>query len=650
MPLNIMGEHPLATDERGNLKCRIATLFVRSQTLVTLPGVHATQRFAFTAMLNKRRQARGAPALTPEAEQREWEDAVDLIVDRSYIQIRPDPDRMALAFEADQLLQELEGVSKRHIRWLYVRQERVQQAIRRRGEYWRIAPLPQSPRDIVKMIIRSRIAIDGEAIYYYSVVSGTRYLTLQQLTALAGMDDIGLRHHLTEISAYANRNNRLGHQELELFAADGVTLRELFDGFDPRRVDPMALRAWHRRITQRVHDQVPPDLRDDTTDNLVWRNRMFSCLMGESDQTTSREVLRGINPEFFMQIRWLPGGRIEHGELMFDPVFSEREQRPADRELRALCDERVKGFICNYVREFGNLEYINIGQVAPAMRRRSRAEGGHRAYIAEVRHRAAGDPVLRIIRLQKWGIHEHLDEGKDLLQSIMEAENYTDYILDRRLGCWQLGMPLPARIMNHRINEVYHGSAARYRGMRIWTTYFERDYIKGVATDKIPAAAYRDPRFVVAFGRLLGRVAASNMVVGRTTLDNQVIFDGGDEILTFDEEGIPRDIIVADHAGTFTDYVSPLETFAEAYARPVLKRRDMLADPQAFGEAYIEAFTACLTDIQKKYRIQRRAFDTLFKHSNQDEGAFAWRWAGTLARLDQTDGPALASAIHNAMG
>lgn len=645
MPLTVIGEHPLTTDERGALTCRIATLFVRTATLVTLPGVHATQRVAYVDRLNADRRAAGLPALTPDEECREWEDAVDLIMDGNVIQIRPDPGNLPQAFEADRLLQELPGLSKRNIRFLYARHEGVQRAIRRRGEYWRITPLPQSPREIVAMIARARIAIAGQPIYYYSTVTGTRHLTFQQFAALGAMHDDDLRKHLAEIAEFARRDNHIGHPELVPFATRGTFRRAQFGAFNVHGASPDALRAWHAEMTEQFRQAVNPELREDALDNLTWRNLMFSTLTGQRDETVSDEVLQGVNPEFFMQIRWLPGGRIEHGELMFDPVFAERDMDPSDRKLDELCDENVKAIIFNYVREFGNLEYVNIGRVEPTLRRHARV-GGHRAYIAEVKHRAGSKPVVRIIRLQKWGIREHIESQKDLLTAIMEAEDYTEYILDRRLGCWQLGMPLPPRIITRRIAETYRGSAERYHGTRIWTTYFERDYIEGVATDKVPVSRYRDESFALAFVRLLGQAAAPNMVVGRTSPQGHVLFDSGDEVLVMDADRMPLQIIVADHAGTFTDFESPLDRFAPEYARPVLSRLKWVLDPQPLIEAYVTAFSQRLCDIQNEYRSQRRAFDTLFKHSKQEPGAFAWRWRKVLQRLEQTDMPALAGMLR----
>jgi hypothetical protein len=645
MELKILGEHPLALAENGMLKCRIATIFVNSKTLVTVRGVHATQRLAYGEHLDQQQLAQGLLPLTDAEHAEEWKSAVDLIVEPGIILIRPDPNNMPLAFEADQLLQEL--ISKRQIHFLYVRQEKVQEAIRRRGEYWRISPVPQAPDDIAKDVIVSRIGIGGLPIYYYSAMTGTRYLTVQEFIGLGTLDDEELRLHLAEIRDYASRLNRFGSREIAFFGADKSFGPEAFAGRDFENGGQDELHAWHAELAERFCRAVPQRLHNDQVENLFWRNRMFSALIGDKDDTVSEEVLCRITPEFFRQIRWLPGGRVDNGELNFDDLFTELEANPANKELNDLCDERVKRLICNYVREFGSLEYVNIGRLAPALRRRRPQASGHRAYIAEVKHRGAPEPVLRIVRLQKWGIREHLEEGKELLHSIMESEEYTEFILDRRLGGWQLGMSMPGRIDTRQIAEIYRGSNRQYQGTRIWTTYFERDFILGMATDKIPPARFRDEPFALEFARLLGQAAAPNMIVGRTTLDGLVIFDDGDEIVLLDDAGMPQRIISADHAGTFTDCESELVRFAAEYARPVTSRTSLVANPAAFSDAYVTAFVENFQRIQGEYRKQRRAFDTLFKHSKQGDKTFAWRWSKVLDRLDRTKPTLLAQQIRS---
>ena len=167
------------------------------------------------------------------------------------------------------------------------------------------------------------------------------------------------------------------------------------------------------------------------------------------------DLIQGISPEFFRQIEWLPGGRIEKGELIFDSLYDEAF-RTQDPELRAFCSLRVRSILFNAVRLFGTIEYVNIGRISRSLARHPVA-GAHRGgvYIMQTKMAEEDKPLLHIIRFQKWGIAEHLDEGKDLLRAILEADEYADYILDRRLACRQLGMNLPAKLGMGHVAEKY---------------------------------------------------------------------------------------------------------------------------------------------------------------------------------------------------
>jgi hypothetical protein len=236
--------------------------------------------------------------------------------------------------------------------------------------------------------------------------------------------------------------------------------------------------------------------------------------------------------------------------------------------------------------------------------------------------------------MQKWGVREHLDEGRKLLDAIILSENYTEYTLDRRLGCRQLGMNLPAHTAARRIGERYCGPRAEYRGMPIWSPYFERDYIRGMATDKIPPRKLASPAFASRLARLLGRAAAANMIVGRCNMQGRVIFDDGDEVVVENADGLPVEIIVTDQTGTFADYRPDLTRFVAEYAAAVNRRLPLLSDAEEFAELYVDAFVARFSKTQLEYRRRQRAFDTLFKHQPRDEaGNFAYRWECVLDRL-----------------
>jgi hypothetical protein len=354
-----------------------------------------------------------------------------------------------------------------------------------------------------------------------------------------------------------------------------------------------------------------------------------------------------MSSEFFMQVQWLPGCRIVDGELVFDPMLDGKEPSDGDPELAVLHDDKCRGIIFNFVREHGDLEHINIGRIVASLSRRAAFYGRRDVYVAAFKLRGAEQEIVNIVRMQKWGIREHLDEGKCLLDAILEADEYTEYVFDRRLACRQLGMNLSPRFTVRRLAEEYRGPRTEYHGMKITSICFQRDYIHGMASDKIPACRLENPAYALQLARLLGRVAAPNMIVGRCDLNGQVLFDDGDEVVIEDSSGIPAEIVVADQTGTFVDYLRDLEEHAVEYARPILARRQHVADPKLFAQAYLDAFKDRFRAIQQEYGKRRRAFDTLFRHERRDEcGSFAYRWESVLARLQRTDACALASLIE----
>jgi hypothetical protein len=257
--------------------------------------------------------------------------------------------------------------------------------------------------------------------------------------------------------------------------------------------------------------------------------------------------------------------------------------------------------------------------------------------------------IVKIIRMQKRGVREHLDDGQDLLQALLKSDGYTEYVLDRRLACRQLGMNLTQRILARKVSETYHGRQKRYHGFEILSTYFERDYIPGMATDKIPPGRFRRPEYALAFARLLGRAAAPNLIVGRCGTGGRVVFDDGDEVVLETEEGLPREIVLADQMGTFNNHTTKLVDFAEDYAEPVNRRIDFLPQPAAFAAAYLDGFLEHFQQIQEQYRKGRNAFDALFRRRHRfTHGAnIALRWAEVLRRLDKTKPQQVTAAIRD---
>ncbi len=644
-PPFVLGEHPFARTPQGKLKCRIGTLFPRDGVLVMLPGIHATQRQAYVDWVEAHRRASGQAALSPEERTAIWNGAVDLVVEDDCLFIRPDPANMPLAFEADNLLQEM--LPKQKIRFLHVLNEEVRQAIKRRGELWRIAPLPHTIDEMKAMIAASRIGIGGRDIYYYNKTTGTRYLTYQELVGLGTLGEEELRRHLVELATYTQRENAQRNLEIRFFGAENsAELLELL------RADFAALPSvvlWQRynQLKEAFRRIVPPILLHDDPSAAEWRNRMVSALVASKtgrDDQVSEEVLLGLSPEFYMSIRWLPGARIEHGELFFDSIFEQAEESQ-NPELLHLCDNNVRQFILNYMREFSDLEYVNIGRVIGSLSRRQGGGGRRDVYVAAFKRAGCGREAVRVIRMMKWGTLVLLDRGRPLDEAMIRNEEYQEYVLNRRVACRHLGMNLPLQCTANRISEWYTRGSSTFR---IWSVYFEREYVPGIATDKLPEHRFQNGEYALRFARLMGRAAASNIIVGRSGLNHEVFFDDGDEMIIEDEQGLPVDLVVADPTGTFNDFTSTnLCEWADAYAQPIRKRLKLVPDPRAFARAYLESFVERFREIQQEYRQHRNKFDMLFRYVPPDAaGNFPYRWACVLARLDQADPEEIARHIE----
>ena len=343
-----------------------------------------------------------------------------------------------------------------------------------------------------------------------------------------------------------------------------------------------------------------------------------------------------------MHVQWLPGGRIADGALLFDSVYNDNGSGLSDASQAPAGDATVRSLIFNYVRDKGNVEYINVGRVVESLSRRPVGPGRRQVYVVEMKERDRTEETIKIIRMQKWDLRERLDEGTALLAAMIESEKYTEYIRDRGLGCRQLGMNVTGRVATGKVCEVYQGKQANLRGMRFWTPYFERSYVRGIVTDKIPPDRFKNEDFAARFATLLGRAAAPNLMIGRCTPAGDVLFDDGDEVLIEDKEGMPLNLVVVDYTGAFAEYERNLIDFAFSYARPVNSRIGHVSNRKEFAENYVAGLLGRFAEIQQTYRDHKAAFDILFAHRPERErGTITYRWEKVLKRLNETDVEAL---------
>ncbi|MEG2725404.1 MAG: hypothetical protein RR982_06100 [Kiritimatiellia bacterium] len=644
-PVLFLGPELFSHDAKGVLNSRIGTIFLRTPGMVTLRGIHATQRMAWIDELNRQRKADHQPPLTEAEEEAEIAMSVDLLFDEKYALIRPDPTNIALAIQGDELLQKF--VSKLRIRYLNIQNKSVRDALRQRGEAWRMAPMPLYEEEIRALILNAHVGINGRAIYYYNRLTGTRFLTLDAFRSLGSLPIEELRSLLLEIRKNLQGRNRFANPEVDFLPPRALSV----DAFAKIAFDTLSdsdLRANYQALLQAFGEAVPtPALQKDDIANPDWRKALSAVLIHANNDTGVTAVLEELSPEFFMQIEWLPGGRVMDGELFFDPIFAEADAHREDEQLRTLCDHRARAILFNYLREYSQIEYVNIGRTRRSLS--GRTGQGPRAfvYIVEIKELHKKWPQVKIIRIQRWTVASHLTSGKPLLQSIIDAEDYTDYVMDRRLGARQLGMHLPPLMMPRSFREtVLDAQGLKHN---VWTGYFERDYIFGRATDKIPETFYASPIFNLRFCQLLGQAAAPNIIVGRATVDgNRTIFDDGDEVIVLNAFQLPERLILSEPTGSFTDYKRAYSATIADYAAALNKRKAWMPNFAEAAEEFVRAFETELTRIQLMYREHRQGFSSLFCDRPRDaNGSMAFRWECVLARLDAVNAHALACQLHD---
>ncbi len=640
-----LGPDPLSRNEQGVLQTRIGTIFLRTPGLVTTKGIHAMQRIAWIDELNRRREAEGQPPLTEEEVEAEISESVDLLFDENFALIRPDANNMPLAIRGDELLQHF--VSKRKIRYLNIQNKLVRDALRTRGEAWRMAPIPRFEEEIRKMIESSIVGIGGPAIYYYNHLTGTRFLTLSAFASIGKMPIEDQRLLMTEIKKNLQAYNRFANPEIDFFPSKIISAN-LFADEDFESMDDETFKATYQRLLMAFDRAVEePYLRRDDIDNPDWRKALSAALIHKGNETGVTAVIEGLSPEFFMQIEWLPGGRMEEGELFFDPIFAEADAHPEDEQLKRLCDHRARAILFNYIREYSKIEYVNIGRTRRSLSGRTGQGPRAPVYIVELKESHRPQPQVKIIRIQRWTVASHLASGHPLLQSMIEAEDYTDYVMDRRLGARQLGMHLPSIMIPRTFRETVRDHTGYTHN--VWTGYFERDYIPGRATSKIPESFFASDAFTQAFFRLLGQAAAPNLIVGRATVEGgRTIFDDGDEVILLNAFQLPESLILSEPTGAFVNYARPYSETIADYANAVNKRKPYIGNFEAAANTFVNSFEDELARLQRIYRDSRKGFDMLFRDRPMDaNGSIAYRWKCVLARLDAVNPRALSRQLRD---
>lgn len=640
--MRIIGEEISAT-----MKSKVGTMFFKTPCLVTQRGTHLMQRMAWAKILREEN-----PQLTDSEIDEEMAQSADLLFRGDEVLIRPDPAHMDLAFAADEVLQGM--MSKRKIRFLNTHSAKVRDALRERGENWRMARMPISQDDMATQITAAKSSIHLADIYYYNAATGTRYLTAGEFMRVTEMSANTFRDQVREIVKGMKTRNRLGQLDVDLFPLSIPNeLRVQFRELEVDALNDEELHAQVAVLAQKFRVELPANLRVEDVNNLEWRAEMSATLSREPNETVAAddELIQGISPEFFRQIEWLPGARVEKGQLIFDPLFDEAKNSN-DPQLQELCDHRVRSIIFNIERTSTTIEFVNVGRISHSLARYI-DERVRRSNVYIVQYKEVGIEAVKVlmVRFQKWGIAERLDEGKDLLQAIVESDDYADYIMDRRLACRQFGMNLPHHVCFGQLTEAYNGSN-QYRGTRVRAYYYTRAYVRGTASDKIPPARFANPAFAHRFAQLMGKAAAIDMIVGRAATETgEPVFDKYYEVVRMGADSLPAEIVVTDQAGAFVKYQESFDELVGAYANCITRRKNFVTNYADFAGTYVEAFRKEIATAKANYLAHPRAYDELFVHRPYDTaGSGAFRWTCVLRRLASCNVDALVTKLKEAIG
>lgn len=617
-----------AVDENGMHLAPIATVFPSYRVLISGRGIHLLQ----VQQMVEYQKNRSGGILSEAEEERVLEDAVALLIRDHIILIRSDPENMDRILAADSLLQETGLFDKSHIQFTGVHQEAVRKRLRLRGESWRISPPPYSDKEIARCIKSSMVTVGTRAVYYQNAPTGGRFLTFEEFSKILPMlreDPVEARARLQEIVKLTTQRNAQLVFELSFFLHEGehlssaplVLVLELLSEDLEKATQELG------EFTDRFRELAGPDLLTDGSGNKAWRTNMF-CRLYDISPSVVEEWALGLSPEFFLNVRWMPGARKEGTR-----VFMEEEM-----------DLRVRKLLWTFIDLYPDFVSVNIGRVEAAQGMRNRRDQEREVMLVVV-NKKDGSELIHILRRVKYDVMHRLKSGKELSQAISETEGYIQYIFDRLEAAKALGLSM-ANFAEIQLEEDLPGLG------KIPLYYFDREYIAGLATDKIPSGRLSRPGFIINLSELLGHAAAFSMILGRSDPDHQEIyFDDGDEVVLFDPvTGLPNQIILSETTGSFSDWMSPIcNLLPECLRRLEYHLHQARAEgvKDADLKESVAAFSAGLTaEILRMQEVLRtNNLRALFRERSHESGGIWSRWMAMLDRLEGADVQKIQDAI-----
>ncbi len=628
----VIGIGYLPMGESDAVSNAIASIFPDYRLIIAGSGIHCLQLNDAADYLRGK-----FPDTNPEALMAGLcRNAVPLHIRGNHVIIRTDPCNMEKALASDELLQKI--LPKGRIRFTGQHLAAVRNVLRLRGEIWRIAPAPVYEKDYEDLIRRSRVSISTGTMFFYNKHTGEHFLTYSELLKIRRL----LRHdkaeaaaRLREIVELSHLVNNHGYPELRFFIPsdhriDILMLEDLLfllENTNAYESMDEAEARFDQFLTQ-FAAQAGPGLTADDPACDIWRATAL-CRLYNIDEKTTAEWSLGLGPEFYLHIKWLPGGRICGDDVIFEPDAS----------------HKVKSLIQYYRQNQNGFTAINVGSIVAPLTRREKSDEAREVYIVSL-SLPDGRKKIRHIRMSKWDVLHRIKKGESLEQAISETRQYRDYIVDRLTAACALGLPIPV------FREIDIEDLSEFTPFPIY--YFEREYIPGIVTDKIPSAFYARKGFLPRLAYLLGKSAAACLVLGRSDArTGQVFFDDGDELIQLDENGLPDNVVMIETTGSFNDWTTPVARMLSHclfhLSHHLEKARDQGAREDEIESAIHRFAKGLIEEIQ---RMQRQIdnpqlrLSALFIDRTDENGGIRNRWNGILARIRETDTEELQKIIY----
>jgi len=627
MGITFIGPDFFATDEKGDLLSPIASVFPKHRSIVSVRGIHAYHASLMLEFLKRR---------SPEKDLREieergleiYQDAVSLFIRGGLILVRSDPFDMERVFAADRILQLFFPRERIQFTGLHIPEIRKQ--LRQRGESWRMSPTPRSVEEVCCHVQASKVQVSTGLTVYYNAPTGGRFLTYDEfirIRALLEQDRTEALARLREILNLFQRENSWGVRELSFFlpadvSLDFADLEEVVCLLEVLAASESAKKVQRAfdRFASHFAQSAGAELMVDDYHNPVWRTTMF-CRLFDINEKEIEEWALHLSPEFHLNVKWLPGASIVGDKLRFDPGVH----------------HRVQGLISHFWEISGGLLSINVGSIEQSQSTREASGEEREVYLVVMTTRDQQDSI-RILRLIKWDVIHRIKMGIPLEQAVTETIKYRDYIFDRLHAAAQLGFPILS-YSEIRLDERVPGLGL------IPAFFFERQYISGVVTDKIPISCYKNPNFIKSLSRLLGGAATFTLVLGRASpLTGKIFYDDGDEVIQFNSRSIPTRLVIIETTGSFTDWTTPLLamlpqclTRFRAHLDKALESGVPLQVINGSVGIFAEALCNKLHEIREITLAPCSNIRFLFNDRAPEQGGIRDRWEGIIHRLETTD-------------